>query len=108
MRLTPRPRCFVLLLSVFLLAGTSFGIVPKKKAKRNSKPIVAKPLTRPPNAARELRKHRARPKHANSFLPTGGRVGSGPWKEPTFADSTVGDQIDGEDLVVRRAAVEAL
>jgi cell division protein FtsI/penicillin-binding protein 2 len=27
---------------------------------------------------------------------------------PTFADSTTGDQIDGEDLVVRRAAVEAL
>jgi len=31
-----------------------------------------------------------------------------PWKEPTYADSTVGDNIDGEDLVVRRAAVEAL
>lgn len=31
-----------------------------------------------------------------------------PWKEPTFADSTEGDNIDGEDLVVRRAAVEAL
>jgi cell division protein FtsI/penicillin-binding protein 2 len=28
--------------------------------------------------------------------------------EPTFADSTVGDLIDGEDLTVRRAAVEAL
>lgn len=31
-----------------------------------------------------------------------------PWTEPTFADSTVGDRIYGEDLVVRRAAVEAL
>jgi cell division protein FtsI/penicillin-binding protein 2 len=31
-----------------------------------------------------------------------------PWKEPTFADSTSGDFIDGEDLTVRRAAVEAL
>ena len=31
-----------------------------------------------------------------------------PWTEPTFADSTIGDNIDGEDLVVRRAAVEAL
>ncbi|MBM3746574.1 MAG: penicillin-binding protein [Acidobacteria bacterium] len=30
------------------------------------------------------------------------------WTEPTYADSTVGDLIDGEDLVVRRAAVEAL
>jgi cell division protein FtsI/penicillin-binding protein 2 len=31
-----------------------------------------------------------------------------PWKEPTYADSTSGDDVDGEDLVVRRAAVEAL
>ncbi|MEZ5355254.1 MAG: penicillin-binding transpeptidase domain-containing protein [Bryobacteraceae bacterium] len=31
-----------------------------------------------------------------------------PWKSPTYADSTMGDHIDGEDLVVRRAAVEAL
>src|ERR1700736_1375367 len=31
-----------------------------------------------------------------------------PWTEPTFADSTVGDLVDGEDLVVRRAAVQAL
>lgn len=31
-----------------------------------------------------------------------------PWTEPTFADSTSADFIDGEDLTVRRAAVEAL
>lgn len=31
-----------------------------------------------------------------------------PWTEPTYADSTVSDNVDGEDLVVRRAAVEAL
>ena len=30
------------------------------------------------------------------------------WKEPTYAESTTGDFIDGEDLAVRRAAVEAL
>lgn len=30
------------------------------------------------------------------------------WDEPDFADSTSSDFIDGEDLVVRRAAVEAL
>lgn len=35
-------------------------------------------------------------------------VASGPWREPSFADSTLGDVIDGEDLVVRRAAVDAL
>lgn len=31
-----------------------------------------------------------------------------PWTSPTFADSTSGDSVDGEDLMVRRAAVEAL
>jgi beta-lactamase class D len=35
-------------------------------------------------------------------------VSGGPWLEPTFADSTIGDNVDGEDLTVRRAAVEAL
>jgi cell division protein FtsI/penicillin-binding protein 2 len=31
-----------------------------------------------------------------------------PWNTPTYADSTVGDQTAGEDLEVRKAAVEAL
>ncbi len=31
-----------------------------------------------------------------------------PWTEPTFADSTIGDRLEGEDLAVRRAAVDAL
>jgi penicillin-binding protein 2 len=31
-----------------------------------------------------------------------------PWTSPTYADSTVGDKVDGEDLTVRRAAVEGL
>jgi cell division protein FtsI/penicillin-binding protein 2 len=35
-------------------------------------------------------------------------IAGGPWTEPTFADSTAGDHVDGEDLNVRRAAVEAL
>jgi penicillin-binding protein 2 len=35
-------------------------------------------------------------------------IRGGPWTEPTFADSTAGDFVDGEDLAVRRAAVEAL
>lgn len=35
-------------------------------------------------------------------------AGRGLWDEPTFADSTLGDNVDGEDLDVRRAAVDAL
>jgi cell division protein FtsI/penicillin-binding protein 2 len=36
------------------------------------------------------------------------RVVFNPWTEPTYADSTIGDTVDGEDLVVRKAAVDAL
>jgi penicillin-binding protein 2 len=35
-------------------------------------------------------------------------IQGGPWTKPTFADSTFGDNVDGEDLTIRRAAVEAL
>jgi len=31
-----------------------------------------------------------------------------PWTEPTYADSTLGDSAEGEDLIVRKAAVDAL
>ena len=35
-------------------------------------------------------------------------VRGGPWTEPTYADSTVGDSVKGEDLTIRRIAVRAL
>ena len=35
-------------------------------------------------------------------------IAGGPWIEPTYADATDGDNADGEDLDVRRAAVDAL
>jgi len=40
------------------------------------------------------------------FLPA--VIAGGPWTEPTYADSTAGDHVDGEDLAIRRAAVDAL
>ncbi len=36
------------------------------------------------------------------------RRSASPWDVPTYADSTIGDLLDGEDLQVRRAAVDAL
>lgn len=115
MRHTFLTRFVILLLSLYLLPASSFGVtagvttgVSKKKHKKKTTLQVAKPITKPPNAAKTLRRHKAISSHANSFIPTGGHAGSGPWTEPTFADSTVGDKIDGEDLVVRRAAVDAL
>src|SRR5437588_3382481 len=45
---------------------------------------------------------------ARPASPALGVVAGGPWTQPTFADSTDGDNIDGEDLDIRRSAVEAL
>jgi cell division protein FtsI/penicillin-binding protein 2 len=39
---------------------------------------------------------------------TRGKVFFNPWTEPTFADSTLGDSVDGEDPVVRKAALDAI
>jgi beta-lactamase class D len=41
-----------------------------------------------------------------SSLP--GIVRGGPWTEPTYADSTAGDSVTGEDLTIRRIAERAL
>src|SRR6202035_410081 len=35
-------------------------------------------------------------------------VSRSPWRVPNYADSTLGDQIEGEDAAARRAAVDAL
>jgi penicillin-binding protein 2 len=46
---------------------------------------------------------------AATFTPSPlGMIRGGPWTEPTYADSTAGDNADGEDLEVRHAAVQAL
>lgn len=39
---------------------------------------------------------------------TSHRIFFNPWTEPTYADSTFGDSIEGDDLVVRKAAADAL
>jgi len=39
---------------------------------------------------------------------TAHRIFASPWTEPTYADSTFGDNIEGDDPVVRKAAVDAL
>jgi len=37
-----------------------------------------------------------------------GKYSGGPWRVPTYADSSEGDRIEGEDPTVRRAALDAL
>src|ERR1017187_1623222 len=40
--------------------------------------------------------------------PAPATIAGGPWTSPTYADSTDGDNIDGEDMDIRRAAVDSL
>src|SRR5687767_200284 len=81
-------------LSLFLMlvvaSSSAFGATPTKKPRKAT--VTAKAATKKVSAST---KRRARTYYS-------------PWKEPTYADSTFGDNVDGEDLVVRRAAVEAL
>jgi cell division protein FtsI/penicillin-binding protein 2 len=76
-------------LSVLILTAAS-PAATKSNAKSASKKTTAKAAAR---KAPVRRARRPRPSR---------------WTEPTYADSTIGDRIEGEDPVVRRAAVEAL
>ena len=84
--------------TVWVLAAAAF---PAPVQKQNAKKPAAKkdtPAAVPKKSAATRTSKRRAVK----------RVSPSRWTEPTFADSTLGDAIDGEDLVVRRAAVEAL
>jgi penicillin-binding protein 2 len=61
-------------------------------------------ITLPSNAT--IRKRRPSAHRVTSSL--SGTISGSPWTEPTYADSTNGDSIAGEDLTVRRIAVRAL
>ncbi len=99
-----------LILSPSALAGTTTTHKPKKK--ESAKP----PLQTPASTTRAKSKKPAA-LHATSKTAAGKtplarlkrvRRSVSPWDVPTYADSTIGDVIDGEDLQVRRAAVDAL
>jgi len=79
--------------SIHRAAGTA------KRARYSRRTVSVKPLAFVPTAHHPS-SHLSRLPKKRYVLST--------WTEPTFADSTAGDLIDGEDLVVRRAAVQAL
>jgi penicillin-binding protein 2 len=101
------PRTLIhLILMLALGLGSGFGATrAKHKTVRRTVSIIAKPVTVPVTA---LVRHTplshlsalAKTSHRRAYVQT--------WTEPTYADSTAGDRVDGEDLVVRRAAVSAL
>ncbi|PWU11380.1 MAG: penicillin-binding protein [Terriglobia bacterium] len=79
-------RILAVLLIALLVSPLSFGVTTKKRHRLVHKAIAT----------------------SAGPSPLSGVVRGGPWTEPTYADSTEGDNVDGEDLEIRRAAVEAL
>jgi len=99
---TKHPLAFVLI-SFLLFGGTAFGITPAKKKKTRRHAAASQtPAVRTVKASYVT--------HSVSHLSRlpKKRIVFSPWNVPTFADSTEGDSVDGEDLMVRRAAVQAL
>lgn len=97
-----------------LLVTLGFAATPaQKKRVSTRKPVAtAKPKATATIAKKPASKQAVRTAKT-SRKPTKSRVrrarrSYSPWSEPTFADSTIGDVIDGEDPVVRHAVVEAL
>jgi penicillin-binding protein 2 len=80
-----------------------FGATPKKRKHHHKSSTTARRTTTSRAAVRG-----AATRVVRQGTPTAPIIRGGPWTEPTFADSTAGDNVDGEDLDVRRAAVEAL
>ena len=92
-------------ISIVLILGlfSTLSVSGATRRVRSSKRAPAKAAAKPKSKAARSKAPRAR-----WGKPKTKRVAYSPWREPTFADSTTGDNIDGEDLTVRRAAVDAL
>lgn len=118
MNLAKANRLLGLCLALYLIPCVMFGATHKKKrsthkAATHATVTRSRKVATSPRVAAVPVSHKARlaasthiPVSHNSRL-RARRIWS-PWTEPTFADSTAADFIDGEDLTVRRAAVEAL
>ena len=89
-----------------LVASPSFGLTRTKKLRGRRSPIHSVIHKASFTSGAPARRVAARvPQPA---MPGGPVIAGGPWTEPTYADSTAGDYVDGEDLDIRQAAVEAL
>jgi penicillin-binding protein 2 len=102
-------RLLIALVSFTLLTGSAFGTTTsstRKKHHRAARNTIAgakiQKVSYTPTVTTPPRLLAAR--HTVSKK----RAIASPWTSPTFADSTVGDRVDGEDLMARRAAVQAL
>jgi hypothetical protein len=85
-------KCVVALFFVLGLGAVSGFGATKKKVVKKAAPVAA--AKKAPAAAAKKRSTAAARRTRTRVR----RVYS-PWKEPTYADSTSGDDVDGEDLI---------
>ena len=92
-------RAAVLVMAAALVASAAFAVttVPAKRHKKKSSAIAAPRAVTTP----------AKPLLAVSVKPRK-KAWVQTWDEPTYKDSISNDKVDGEDLNVRKAAVDAL
>ncbi|HEX4595609.1 MAG TPA: penicillin-binding transpeptidase domain-containing protein [Bryobacteraceae bacterium] len=100
------------LVSVFVLftlvAGSAFAIAPVKTKKHHKAHRATTAAASVTLASFTAPAPTIQSRSANHLSALKKKSLRSPWTSPTFADSTDGDSVDGEDLVVRRAAVAAL
>jgi len=104
---------FKFLLTLFaaslLMFCTASAANRKAKSKSRAHKVAVAEVRKPVRKqARYADVSRVRVRRTASKLHQRRHAYSNPYTSPTYADSTAGDQVDGEDLVVRRAAVRAL
>ncbi len=113
----PFIRFLALSLGLFLCAPLMFGTTAKKRTSTKKASTTSKKASAASSRSRSVAVKKTSTKTVRVSTKASAskkrrlwarRVSGGPWLEPTFADSTIGDNVDGEDLAVRRAAVDAL
>jgi penicillin-binding protein 2 len=105
-------RSFTFLITLHFVASVAFsGTPPKHKRRRTTvaKKASTAATRRPAATVRAASFQKTRTAATVKKAAVGGPIiAGGPWTSPTYADSTEGDLLEGEDLEIRRAAVEAL
>jgi len=102
----PVRRIFSIAILLCLISTLSFATTRVRRRRHVvhvAKPAAVRVSTTTHVAAMPLVARTTRPAR-----PAAPIIQGGPWNKPTFADSTDGDNVDGEDLTIRRAAVDAL
>ena len=102
-------RLFVVFFSIAFLTASAFGTTTHKRRHRIVRSTVAGAKVRRVSYTTSIpTTTAARTTVVRRSVASRRRAVYSPWTSPTFADSTQGDTVDGEDLIARRAAVQAL